>query len=43
MMTNKRGFTLVELLIAISVLAMVAVLGWRGLDSIVRARVALNA
>jgi general secretion pathway protein J len=43
MMTNKRGFTLVELLIAISVLAMVAVLGWRGLDSIVRARVALTA
>jgi general secretion pathway protein J len=42
-MKNKRGFTLVELLIAISVLAMVAVLGWRGLDSIVRARVALNA
>jgi general secretion pathway protein J len=41
-LTNKRGFTLVELLIAISVLAMVAVLGWRGLDSIVRARVALN-
>lgn len=40
---NRRGFTLVELLIAISVLAMVAVLGWRGLDSIVRARVALNA
>jgi general secretion pathway protein J len=42
-MKNKCGFTLVELLIAISVLAMVAVLGWRGLDSIVRARVALNA
>jgi general secretion pathway protein J len=43
MMKSARGFTLVELLIAISVLAMVAVLGWRGLDSIVRARVALNA
>ena len=44
--TNPRcrhGFTLVELLVAISVLAIVAVLGWRGLDSIVRARVALNA
>lgn len=37
------GFTLVELLVAISVLAIVAVLGWRGLDSIVRARIALNA
>jgi general secretion pathway protein J len=39
----RRGFTLVELLVAISILAIVAVLGWRGLDSIVRARVALNA
>ena len=37
-----RGFTLVELLVAISILAIVAVLGWRGLDSIVRARVALT-
>jgi general secretion pathway protein J len=43
MMKNKRGFTLVELLVAISVLAVVAVLGWRGLDSIVRARVALSS
>jgi general secretion pathway protein J len=40
---RKHGFTLVELLVAISVLAMIAVLGWRGLDSIGRARVALNA
>ncbi len=39
---KKRGFTLVELLVAISVLAIVAVLGWRGLDGIVRARVALT-
>ena len=37
-----RGFTLVELLIAITILAMVAVLGWRGLDGILRARAALN-
>jgi general secretion pathway protein J len=37
------GFTLIELLVAISVLAVVAVLGWRGLDGIVRARLALNA
>ena len=37
-----RGFTLIELLVAISVLAIVAVLGWRGLDGIVRARVALT-
>ena len=37
-----RGFTLVELLVAISILAIVAVLGWRGLDGIVRAREALT-
>jgi general secretion pathway protein J len=40
---NRRGFTLVELLVAISILAVVAVLGWRGLDTIVRARTALTA
>ncbi len=36
------GLTLVELLVAISVLGFVAVLGWRGLDSIVRARISLT-
>lgn len=40
---KHKGFTLIELLVAISVLAVVAVLGWRGLDSIIRARVALNS
>ena len=39
----RRGFTLVELLVAISILGIIAVLGWRGLDSIVRARVALTS
>lgn len=39
---TSKGLTLVELLIAISVLGVVAVLGWRGLDSIVRARIALT-
>lgn len=34
--------TLVELLVAISVLAVVAVMGWRGLDTIIRARVSLT-
>ncbi len=42
-MRCERGLTLIELLIAVSVLAFVAVLGWRGLDSITRARIALNA
>jgi general secretion pathway protein J len=41
-MSKRAGFTLVELLVAISILAIVAVLGWRGLDGIVRARVALT-
>lgn len=41
-MKRAAGFTLIELLVAISILAIVAVLGWRGLDGIVRARVALT-
>ena len=40
---RARGFTLVELLVAIMILAIVAVLGWRGLDGIVRARQTLTA
>jgi len=39
---KQRGLTLIELLVAISVLGFLAVLGWRGLDSIVRARIALT-
>lgn len=37
------GFTLIELLVAITILAIVAVLGWRGLDGIIRSRTALTA
>lgn len=37
-----RGLTLIELLVSISILSIVAVLGWRGLDSIVRARITLT-
>src|SRR5476649_2715396 len=40
---RARGFTLIELLVAISILAIVAVLGWRGLDGIIRSRAALTA
>lgn len=40
---RHRGLTMVELLVAISVLGFVAILGWRGLDSIVRARIILNS
>ena len=35
---RDRGFTLVELLIAISLMAVLAVLGWRGLDSVLVSR-----
>lgn len=44
--SNQRkkalGLTLIELLVAITILAVVAVLGWRGLDGIVRSRIALT-
>src|SRR5258708_37331347 len=35
---HARGFTLIELLVAIAILAVIAVLSWRGLDQIVRGR-----
>lgn len=35
---NAHGFTLIELLVAISVMAIIAVLSWRGLDGMVRAQ-----
>ena len=37
-MTKARGFTLLELLVAISVLSVVSVIAWRGLDSLVSTR-----
>ena len=42
LINRHYGLTLVELLVAISILGIVAVMGWRGLDSIVRSRTALN-
>ncbi|WP_322010802.1 type II secretion system protein J [Paraburkholderia sp. J12] len=35
---TARGFTLIELLVAIAILAVVAILSWRGLDQIMRGR-----
>ena len=37
-MRRQRGFTLVELLVALFAMALLAVLSWRGLDRMVRAR-----
>jgi len=42
-LNRNGGLTLIELLVAITVLAFVAVLGWRGLDTIVRTRIALTS
>lgn len=33
-----RGFTLVEVLVALSIMAVMALIGWRGIDSMLRAR-----
>lgn len=37
-MKTERGFTLVEMLVAIVVLALLALMGWRGLEAQVRTR-----
>lgn len=37
-----KGLTLVEMMVAIAVLGFISMLGWRGLDAITRARMALN-
>jgi general secretion pathway protein J len=42
-MRHQRGFTLVELLVSLFVLALLASLSWRGLDGMVRAREAVEA
>lgn len=41
--TPARGFTLVELLVALFILSLVAVLSWRGLDGMTRAQSATQA
>jgi general secretion pathway protein J len=35
---SGRGFTLIEVLVAMSVMAIMAVMAWQGVDGIVRAR-----
>jgi general secretion pathway protein J len=39
---GARGFTLIELLVAIAILAVIAVLSWRGLDQIIRGRTTIT-
>ncbi|AZQ56006.1 PulJ/GspJ family protein [Burkholderia cenocepacia] len=36
--TRARGFTLIEMLVAIALLAVIALLSWRGLDATIRGR-----
>ena len=37
MHTRSRGFTLIELLVALAILALMALVSWRGLDAMTRA------
>lgn len=39
---RARGFTLIELLVAIAILAVLAVVSWRGLDAMARAQAQLR-
>jgi type II secretion system protein J len=43
MTARQRGFTLLELLVALGVLALLASIGWRGLDAILGAQASVQA
>ena len=40
---DMTGLTLIELLVSIGILAIMAVLGWHGIDSILQARISLSS
>jgi len=40
---RAQGFTLVEVLVAVAILALISVMGWRALDGMVRSRAQLTA
>lgn len=40
--SSEHGLTLIELLVAIGILAFIAVLGWRGLETLIRTRSSLD-
>ena len=40
---KARGFTLVEVLVAMMIMAILAVMAWQGVDGIVRTRTASQA
>jgi general secretion pathway protein J len=42
-MGQARGFSLLELLVALGVLALLATMGWRGLGSVLEAQVSVQA
>ena len=41
--SRTHGFTLVELMVAIAVMALLALVSWRGLDSMVRSQETIRA
>ncbi|WP_370657043.1 PulJ/GspJ family protein, partial [Klebsiella pneumoniae] len=40
---SQQGFTLIEVMVAIMLMALVSVIAWRGLDSVTRADQHLQA